>query len=163
MTLVLLDLSVVLIQCITLVESLSSDKEVNLPFSAGNYVKIEHYLKRCARIMRSVLEKVYILIGAVAGTLLGFPVADFIRPYLADISRWLIQAIALISLIFVDELSWVSVLDDFYEFLFVAQDSFPELVFYIKYPPLIFYIILILYEIIWPFFYLKWLRDNEHV
>lgn len=113
--------------------------------------------------MRSVLNIISIIIVAIIGAMLGFPIADFLKPYLADIYLWITKAIMLISLLFVDELSWASVLDNSYDFLFVFKNQFPSLVFYIKNPPVIFYIILILYEILWINFYLSWVRKNENL
>ena len=113
--------------------------------------------------MRSVLHIIYILIGAILGALFGFPIANFINHGLAAISLSLIQAIAAISLIFVDELNWVSFLFNIHDFFFEFEASFPSVFFYIKTPPLIFYIILVLYETFWGYFYLKMIRENEEL
>jgi hypothetical protein len=102
--------------------------------------------------MRFMLHHFFILVGAVLGALLGFPLVNFIKPVVSDILLFLIQFLIVISGIFSDEVGLAPFLFKIFDFLFESESSLP---------PVIFYIILIPYEIFWTYFYIKLLRKRD--
>jgi hypothetical protein len=101
--------------------------------------------------IRNIPHVTYFLIGAIAGALLGFPFTDFIKPIIGEMLLLIFHFAISIYGIFL-EVEWLaSFLFGIYDFLFEDRNSLP---------PVIFYMILIPYEILWTYYYLRWAKKK---
>jgi hypothetical protein len=102
----------------------------------------------------TILHALYLPAGMLAGALAGWPVAKFITSFLDEIVYMIINLIIIVSGIFVDDVDWASSLFDFYDSLFKTEDSSN---------PLVFIILLILYEIMFIYFCVRWLKKRRKI
>ncbi|UCF87122.1 MAG: hypothetical protein JSV71_06495 [Nitrospiraceae bacterium] len=103
-------------------------------------------------LCETVLHALSVPAGVLVGALAGWPVAKFITSFLDEVVYMIINLIIIISGIFVDDEDWASSLFDFYDSLFKTEDSTH---------PLAFIILLVIYEIFYAYFCVRWLKKRK--
>jgi hypothetical protein len=103
-------------------------------------------------LFETTLHALSLPAGVLIGALAGWPVAKFITSFLDEIVYMIINLIIIISGIFTEDVDWASYLFDFYDSLFKTEDSTH---------PLVFIILLVLYEILYIYFCVRWLKKRR--
>lgn len=103
-------------------------------------------------LCETVLHALSVPAGILVGALAGWPVAKFITSFLDEVVYMIINLVIILSGIVVDDVSWASSLFDFYDSLFKTEDSTH---------PLVHIILLVLYEIFYVYFCVRWLKKRK--